>query len=94
MAQLSQAGVTLLNQSVLLKGINDNLDTLGALSERMFSARILPYYIHLLDPVTGAGVLHFVVPKLKSKDLPAVGALRLSNEIGEIVVASPFTIEP
>lgn len=57
--KLSQAGVCLLNQSVLLKGINDSPATLAALSERLFSAGVLPYYLHLLDRVIGAA--HFEV---------------------------------
>ncbi len=59
--QLRQAGVTLLNQSVLLKGINDDADTLIALSKRLFQCQTLPYYLHLLDPVAGA--MHFEVNK-------------------------------
>ncbi len=49
--------ITLLNQSVLLKGINDSVETLVELSERLFEVGILPYYIHLLDKVAGAA--HF-----------------------------------
>jgi len=56
---LRGAGVTLLNQSVLLRGINDDADTLAELSERLFECRTLPYYLHLLDPVAGAA--HFDV---------------------------------
>ncbi|SMB49844.1 putative lysine aminomutase [Serratia proteamaculans] len=59
MAQLRLAGVTLLNQSVLLRGINDDADTLAALSNALFDASILPYYIHVLDKVQGAA--HFMV---------------------------------
>ncbi len=59
MANLKKSGVMLLNQSVLLAGINDATDTLAALSKRMFSVGILPYYLHLLDPVKGAA--HFDV---------------------------------
>jgi L-lysine 2,3-aminomutase len=59
MNQLRQAGATLLNQSVLLRGINDRTDVLAALSERLFEADILPYYLHQLDPVQGAA--HFAV---------------------------------
>jgi EF-P beta-lysylation protein EpmB len=59
-AGLREAGVTLLNQSVLLKGINDDADTLIALSERMFAAGVLPYYLHQLDRVQGSA--HFEVP--------------------------------
>ncbi|CAI1666433.1 L-lysine 2,3-aminomutase [Serratia quinivorans] len=59
MAQLRLAGVTLLNQSVLLRGINDDADTLATLSNALFDAGILPYYIHVLDKVQGAA--HFMV---------------------------------
>lgn len=58
-ASLHDAGATLLNQSVLLRGINDDADALTALSERMFAAGVLPYYLHQLDRVQGAA--HFEV---------------------------------
>lgn len=58
-AQLKRAGVTVLNQSVLLKGINDQAETLKALSDKLFAYGILPYYLHLLDKVEGAS--HFYV---------------------------------
>ncbi|MDP3704771.1 MAG: EF-P beta-lysylation protein EpmB [Legionellaceae bacterium] len=51
---LRQAGCHVLNQSVLLKGVNDNADVLVALSERLFACGVLPYYLHLLDKVQGA----------------------------------------
>ena len=54
-------GVTLLNQTVLLKGVNDHLDTLIHLSERLFAIGILPYYLHLLDKIQGAA--HFDLPE-------------------------------
>ncbi len=59
MAQLKKAGVVLLNQSVLLKDVNDDAQTLKALSDKLFSYGILPYYLHLLDKVRGAS--HFYV---------------------------------
>jgi len=59
--RLRDGGVTVLNQSVLLAGINDCGERLAALSERLFSAGILPYYLHLLDPVAGAA--HFAVSR-------------------------------
>ena len=59
MAQLRQAGVTLLNQSVLLRGVNDNAQTLADLSNALFDAGVLPYYLHVLDRVEGAA--HFMV---------------------------------
>jgi L-lysine 2,3-aminomutase len=49
-----------LNQSVLLKSVNDSADTLVTLSESLFEIGVLPYYLHLLDPVAGAA--HFDVP--------------------------------
>ncbi|QNK00573.1 EF-P beta-lysylation protein EpmB [Dyella telluris] len=58
-ARLRDAGATLLNQSVLLRGINDDADALAALSERLFAAGVLPYYLHQLDRVQGAA--HFEV---------------------------------
>ncbi|MFV9614637.1 MAG: EF-P beta-lysylation protein EpmB [Gammaproteobacteria bacterium] len=70
---LQQAGITLLNQSVLLKGINDNSETLTTLSKRLFQCKTLPYYLHLLDPVKGA--MHFEVSKRS--------ALRLKKEMEE-----------
>ena len=61
LSALHQAGVTLLNQSVLLKGVNDEVSTLVALSKRLFQCNTLPYYLHSLDPVAGA--MHFEVDK-------------------------------
>lgn len=58
-AQLRAAGVTVLNQAVLLQGVNDDLAAQVALSETLFAAGILPYYLHLLDRVQGAA--HFAV---------------------------------
>ena len=58
-ARLRAAGATLLNQSVLLRGVNDDLDALVALCERSFVAGVLPYYLHQLDKVQGAA--HFEV---------------------------------
>lgn len=55
---LRQSGVTLLNQAVLLAGINDRLDTQLELSQTLFSQGVLPYYLHLLDPVAGAARFH------------------------------------
>jgi EF-P beta-lysylation protein EpmB len=57
--RLQTAGVTLLNQSVLLKGVNDSATVLSSLSESLFSAGVLPYYLHRLDRVQGAA--HFEV---------------------------------
>lgn len=65
--RLKAAGVTLLNQSVLLRGVNDGVETLATLSERLFEADILPYYLHVLDPVQGAA--HFDVPDDEARTL-------------------------
>ena len=51
------AGVTLLNQAVLLKGVNDDVETQVQLSQRLFASGVLPYYLHVLDKVAGAA--HF-----------------------------------
>lgn len=58
---LQNRNIILFNQSVLLKGVNDNLTVLSELSEQLFSLGIIPYYLHLLDKATGTG--HFDVPK-------------------------------
>jgi len=65
----------LLNQAVLLRGVNDNPDTLAALSERLFACGTLPYYLHLLDPVAGAA--HFDVDERTGRDLVAQIRARL-----------------
>ena len=57
--RLRATGATLLNQSVLLRGINDDAAVLANLSERLFAAGVLPYYLHQLDRVQG--VAHFEV---------------------------------
>ena len=71
-ARLRGAGVTLLNQAVLLRGINDEVDTLAALSERLFAAGVLPYYLHQLDRVQGSA--HFEVEDTRA--LALVEAVR------------------
>ena len=67
MGYLKAAGVTLLNQSVLLHAVNNDAQTLAQLSERLFQADVLPYYLHLLDPVAGAH--HFDVPQGQAREL-------------------------
>ncbi|QNH50241.1 EF-P beta-lysylation protein EpmB [Acinetobacter venetianus] len=52
--QLSLHHITVLNQAVLLKGVNDSAETLNELSLRLFDARVMPYYLHVLDKVKGA----------------------------------------
>lgn len=64
---LKEAGLTLLNQSVLLRGVNDAVSTLESLSKRLFETGVLPYYLHQLDPVTGAA--HFAVSDIQASKL-------------------------
>ncbi|MGQ1275850.1 EF-P beta-lysylation protein EpmB [Acinetobacter baumannii] len=52
--QLSEHHITVLNQAVLLKGVNDSAQILTDLSYRLFEARVMPYYLHVLDKVKGA----------------------------------------
>lgn len=61
---LKNGGITLFNQSVLLKGVNDNAEVLSELSQRLFSLGIIPYYLHLLDKATGTG--HFEVTETEA----------------------------
>lgn len=61
LAAMAGRGAMLLNQSVLLAGVNDSVESLAALSERLAEAGVLPYYLHLLDRVRGAA--HFEVPE-------------------------------
>ncbi len=57
--KLHKQHISLLNQSVLLKGVNDNVDTLAALSEILIANNIIPYYLHMLDKIQGSS--HFEV---------------------------------
>jgi len=67
MARLRKAGAVLLNQSVLLRGVNDDARTLIELSERLFDIGVIPYYLHVLDRVRGAA--HFLVPDTSAREL-------------------------
>ncbi len=64
---LQRAGIPVLNQSVLLAGVNDTLAALVELQERCFAAGILPYYLHLLDRTRGTA--HFEVDELRARRL-------------------------
>ena len=75
LAALRDAGATLLNQSVLLRGVNDDADALTALSLRLFDAGVLPYYLHQLDRVAGAA--HFEVGDETARDLHKTMTARL-----------------
>lgn len=73
--RLLASRTVLLNQSVLLAGINDTADVLVQLSEKLLAAGALPYYLHMLDPVQGAA--HFQVEEAKAKALMRDIAARL-----------------
>jgi KamA family protein len=60
LAKLSDAGIPLLNQAVLLRGVNDTTAAQAALCEKLVNHRVMPYYLHQLDRVAGAA--HFDVP--------------------------------
>jgi L-lysine 2,3-aminomutase len=60
LGDLADAGLPLLNQSVLLRGVNDSAETLIELSQRLLDCQVMPYYLHQLDRVAGAA--HFEVP--------------------------------
>jgi EF-P beta-lysylation protein EpmB len=76
-AQLRAANIYLLNQAVLLKGVNDTADIQIKLSEKLFSIGIQPYYLHLLDKVTGSA--HFDVNKAQACRIYAVMRQQLSG---------------
>lgn len=77
MRRLREAGATLLNQAVLLRGVNDSVEALAALSERSHAAGVLPYYLHQLDRVQGAA--HFEVADEDARALHRALAARLSG---------------
>ena len=76
-AKLRAAGVTLLNQSVLLKGVNDDAGTLARLSVALMDAGVLPYYLHLPDRVRGTA--HFDVQERTAQQLIDMLMGRLSG---------------
>jgi EF-P beta-lysylation protein EpmB len=94
-ARLKAAGVALLNQSVLLRGVNDSAEALAELSTSLFDAGVLPYYLHLLDRVQGAG--HFEVDETVARDLmtqlnarlPGYLVPRLVREVSGAPAKSP-----
>ncbi|MEO1367526.1 MAG: EF-P beta-lysylation protein EpmB [Acidobacteriota bacterium] len=65
--RLRDAGAIVLNQSVLLRGVNDDVAVLCDLSESLFAAGVMPYYLHLMDRVAGAA--HFDVPEATARNL-------------------------
>ncbi len=77
LGRLREAGTLLLNQAVLLRGVNDSVDALAELSERGHAAGVLPYYLYQLDRVQGAA--HFEVPDARALELHQALARRLSG---------------
>ncbi len=75
--RLVDGGIPLLNQSVLLAGVNDSVEALAALSQRLVELRVMPYYLHQLDPVTGAA--HFEVDPARGRALVRQLRRRLSG---------------
>lgn len=96
--QLKRAGVTLLNQAVLLKGVNDDAATQINLSEQLFNAGIMPYYLHLLDKVAGAS--HFdsaeataiAMMREMHRQLPGFLVPKLVREIGGEAHKTPIDL--
>jgi EF-P beta-lysylation protein EpmB len=86
-ALLHDSGVMLLNQTVLLQGVNDDASVLADLSRKLFEAGVLPYYLHVLDRVRGAA--HFDVPEENARaiagqlaaQMPGYLVPRLAREI-------------
>jgi len=70
--RLVRSGITTLNQAVLLRGVNDRVDALAGLSERLINLGVIPYYLHQLDRVQGTA--HFEVPEERGREL--IAALR------------------
>jgi len=70
--RLVRSGLTVLNQAVLLRGINDSVEILSELSERLINLGVIPYYLHQLDRVSGTA--HFEVPEARGIEL--ITALR------------------
>jgi EF-P beta-lysylation protein EpmB len=97
LARLKQAGATLLNQSVLLRGVNDDAHALAHLSETLFAAGVLPYYLHRLDRVQGAA--HFDLDEAHAKALvealrarlPGYLVPRLVREVAGAAAKIPLT---
>ena len=67
--RLVRCGISVLNQAVLLRGVNDSVEALATLSERLVNLGVMPYYLHQLDRV--AGTAHFEVPEVRGLELIA-----------------------
>lgn len=95
--KLRAAGVTLFNQAVLLKGVNNSLRVLSDLHKQLFEFGVIPYYLHLLDPVAGAA--HFDVSQTEAltlhqqmrQTLPGYLVPRLVREEGGKASKTPIT---
>lgn len=66
-ASLQSLGVTLLNQTTFLKGVNDSAEILAGLSRKLFRQGVLPYYLHQLDHATGTA--HFEIPDARALEI-------------------------
>ncbi|GAB2657231.1 EF-P beta-lysylation protein EpmB [Arenimonas aestuarii] len=96
LARLRGSGAQVLNQAVLLRGVNDSLPALADLSERLFAAGALPYYLHQLDRV--AGTAHFEVPDERARalhdqlaaSLPGYLVPRLVREVAGAPAKTPL----
>ena len=86
LAQLKAAGITLLNQSVLLRNVNDSSSALVDLSESLSDAGVMPYYLHLLDRVSGSAHFEVALPRARTimreihAQLPGYLVPRLTRE--------------
>jgi L-lysine 2,3-aminomutase len=85
--RLTDTRVILLNQAVLLAGVNDSVDVLQALSERLIDLKIIPYYLHLLDRVQGTAEFEVAEEAARSlhaqlrEVLPGYAVPRLAREV-------------
>jgi EF-P beta-lysylation protein EpmB len=99
-ARLRSAGATVLNQAVLLAGVNDGVEAQCALSRSLFAAGVLPYYLHLLDRVAGAA--HFEVAETRARELmrgmmaelPGYLVPRLVREVPGSPYKVPVPLDP
>ena len=73
--RLRRAGVMVLNQAVLLRGVNDSVDAQCELSCRLIAIGVTPYYLHQLDRVHGAA--HFEIPISRGREIVAEMRRRL-----------------
>lgn len=103
-ARLRETGALLLNQAVLLRGVNDDAQVLATLSRRLHAHGVLPYYLHLLDRVNGT--THFEVPETRgvalvdalARELPGYLVPKLAREqpgaAAKTVIGAGITRDP